>query len=495
MLIFFGSIRQVLAAPPWVRIEKNAISAEGRTTMMFMNRAVGQQVHLFRPEEKRFALYIALFTVAGLLWSTTQPFWQHSTLLPSGKFWASTRVVDDFSAKLYDDSVRRYANEGDRDIGGFMVAFEKEVHIAAVEYIDGAKGLRKIYPYVSNFNLQYAIGKLLSLGRPELSSFAIVAFSVFCGAGMAIVVAALGLFAEKEFGRKSGYAVACVFCLSPMMVARALNPYWVMFLAFLPFLAVLLLYPKTKTDRQFLVLAILTAALVGLKALTGYEYLSSIVLGAALPIFYYEFKAEGRVDGKFLWRTVSRGLIVGALAAIAFACAASLHVLKAAIFFGSLEKGVEAFTVPFSYSTGGSASGIRGTFHIGGAALILATINTLIVKNWIITFPLYGGLILTSLLLFVQCRCSPAKLWRALGPAGRALSVTLLLSAVASLSWIALVPIHSLSQPHVNWILGYMFLQVFAAMQLGVNVSLIARNRLPIEDGASTGSSSKNASE
>ncbi len=402
-----------------------------------------------------------------------------ATMVASNK-WCSPETLnyDQFSSDLIVNSVVRYDAGGDRDVGGFMTATERTVHIAAVEYIDGRKGARTVYPYISHFGLQYVVARHLGVADPGKGPMAIPPFSLLCGLGMTLVVAALALFADGQFGRSSGAAVALVFATSPSLLLHAMNPYWVIFLGFLPMLAMLVLYPKAGNGRQFAAVAGAAGFLTFVKCLTGYEYISVVGLGAALPIIYYEAAASDRWDRAMIGRIFIRGLVLGGYVFAGFAMAALLHILKAAHFFGSMEKGIMAFTVPLSYSTWDTSSGIRENADVTVSHVIDAINSTMLLRNMQATVPVYGGLVLTFALLIGRNGWSARQLWCAMDRRHRALLLTWLASIPASLSWFVLAVRHSIIHPHINWIVGYMGLLAFGAMLLGRNLSMLWRVRL-----------------
>ena len=430
---------------------------------------------------KRFALYALVFQLCALLalgFPRVVTHLQGNLQMPPVA--ARLLLPDGFSNRLYADSAERFAQQGDKDIGGFMRAFQAEVHIAAVRYIDGPGVERTAYPYISHFNMQYALGKWLTFGSPSFARAGVVAFQLLCITAMSLVVAGMALFARNWHGRGAGVAVFLAFALSPAMLARAASPYWVIALHFLPFVATLWLYPRMRSGRGLAALAGLLALLTCLKALTGYEYMSNIVLGPMLAVLYHELRAHPRFDVALLRVLVFRGAALGAGCVAGFGIAVGLHVWKAAMFFGSLRQGVEAFLLPLTYSVASSASGIRSEVAVAPLRLLRQTAVTFVTMNPIVSLPLYGGLVLCLLLLLARSRWSVPRVWSSLDGRQRALWVTLLASIPASLSWIILAQRHSAVHPHINWVLAYMYLNVFAAMALADMVARL-RRRGPAE--------------
>ncbi|MBT9371474.1 hypothetical protein [Rhizobium sp. CSW-27] len=405
------------------------------------------------------AVFTALFVIASGLWIAFSSF-----IATSFSFGPLMRRAlaspDDFSIQLIRDSLLRYAQKGDADLGGFMLAFEEKVHIAAVKIIDGGDIGRTVYPYISNFNAQYDAVKLLTFGQPQWGAFAYMAGSFVSCLCMGLVVAAIGLWASRELSLQAGLASMAVFAFSPALIERSLSPYWMIFLAFLPFVACLYLYPTHNKGKRFLLLNVLVGTLVLLKCLTGYEYITTTSLMCAVPIIYHEFKSTSGTAFAAARRATLQSMIVGVSCVAGFACAAILHIAKAALFFGSLSKGVDAFLLPLLYSTAGSESGIRGGIQITASSVGYAYLSTFVVRNGPINaavlLALLGGLYRYRM----RAHLLPLPQQRHL----HALCAATLASVAATVSWEVIVLKHTIVHSHLNWITMYLGALPFAAM-------------------------------
>lgn len=373
---------------------------------------------------------------------------------------------DEWSAKeLLSESVDRFAIDGDEEVGGFMTAWD-ERQVRVVQHIEGSGVGRDRYPYISHFGLQYLLVK-------RLGSWGVSALSLLSGLGMICVIAGLAAFSEREFGRLSGIAIVVAFSFSPLMVIHSLNPYWMIFLSFLPFMAVLILYPRARTTVQFAGICSLAGLLIFLKALTGYEYLSAIALGAALPVIYYEWSTATRNDLALARRIVRRGFAIGVSSVLGFLLAASLHIAKAAAFFGSFSKGFAAFVTPINYSTYDSPAGLREDIVVDIPSVLGAAMDTFLKYNFPITMLLYSLLFASTIVLINRSGRSPRRWWSSAGRKYQALFITWLFSIIGSVSWVFLAARHSIPHAFINWILAYMFMNVFAALLLGRNLALL----------------------
>lgn len=405
------------------------------------------------------AVFTSVFLIVSGLWTAFS-----SLIATSFSFGPLMRRAlaspDDFSIQLIRDSLLRYAQKGDADLGGFMLAFEEKVHIAAVKIIDGGDIGRTVYPYISNFNGQYDAVKLLTFGQPGWGMFAYLAGSFVSCLLMGIVVAAIGLWASRELSLQAGLASMAVFAFSPALIERSLSPYWMMFLAFLPFVTCLYLYPTHNKGRRFLLLNILVGILVLLKCLTGYEYITATALMCAVPIIYNEFKGTSGPSYAAAKRATLRSMIVGGSCVAGFTCAALLHIAKATLFFGSFSKGVDALLLPLLYSTADSESGIRGGVQITASSITYAYISTFVVRNSLIN----AAVVLAMLGGVYQYRMRAQPLPLPERRRLQALCVATLASVVATVSWELIVLKHTIVHSHLNWITMYLGVLPFAAM-------------------------------
>ena len=397
-----------------------------------------------------------IFALASVLWNIVP----HDLDGVLGRASKLLSAPDHFSEKLIFDSLKRYADIGDADLGGFMLAFEKNVHIAAVKIIDGPDIERDFYPYISNFSIQYDAFKLLTFGSPACVGFAYWAAKVICATGMGLVVFGIAYWAAREFSVTAGLTGAAAFTLSPMLLERAISVYWVIFLFFLPALSTMYLYKRLRSARGFPFLLLIVGLLVLLKSLTGYEYLSAIVLSAAVPLVYYELKgAEGRISRA--WRMiVGRVFLLGVASLIGFALAAALHCLKAASFFGSIEKGVNAFVLPLSYSTLESQTGIRGDFNLGLLPILKSYVLTFAFHNLFINLCVLGALCFGMARMYLTVPRG-TFLWNLYRPSLVPIWGGLAVSVVSTVSWELLVLKHSIIHHHINWITMYLFFVPF----------------------------------
>ena len=142
-----------------------------------------------------------------------------------------------------------------------------------------------------------------------------------CALLMALVVAGFYLALEKEFSPSGALCFCIPLVFSPWVVIFARNLYWVEATWFLPTL-VTLVFGKGAFEsgrRLMLMLLLLSLALL-VKFLCGYEYITTIVIAAFVPLVYYAVKSRVGVR-----RTVMPTLLVGICVLLAFGVAVTFH--------------------------------------------------------------------------------------------------------------------------------------------------------------------------
>lgn len=395
--------------------------------------------------------------------------------LASGVYFAGTYAVtrimapdylgymyryDGFSERLIRNSLTRFAEVGDADLGRFMVAFEEAVHIAAVKAIDGPDIERDVYPYISNYSAQYELGRLLVTGVGLSGKLAFFAVKAVALGGMVATVLMIVFATRRDFGTPHAIAVLTVFTLSALLGFRALSAYWLIFLSFLPFAVSVLLYPHMRQGGRFVIFSGLILGVIFLKSLTGYEYLSCIALSAVAPVLYHELQSGAPRRDRVL-AILFRFTVLGAAVVLGFLLAVGMHIDKMSDLFGSFERAAEAVRLIAAYSAITSESGIRG-----GApdleAVLTAWSHTFLTYNFHINL-LLGGLLLFCLagaLFGATLRQRWALYLRS------PLFVVTLFSLIATLSWSFLMVKHSVVHAHINWVQNYMCLYVFLVISL-----------------------------
>lgn len=365
---------------------------------------------------------------------------------------------DTFSTRLVLDSLKNHATRGDDDLGGFMLAFDRKVHIASVLSIRPDMADRTTFPYISNFSLQYVFLKLLSPRDPAQAIYAVIAGSLVFNLCMAVIAGVFASRIREELSVASALGVIGLLAFSPNFGHMAGHVYWAAFLVWLPFTFMWLVYPSLTSMSKRLSGLAGVAILVFLKCLTGYEFVTNVAIGAAVPVVYFELKNNATIDRATLLSVIGRVVAVGAASVAGFAGAATLHVLKAAEFFGSFHDGLQALILPLKYSTVADTS-IRA-LEITPAS-ISSMISSYVQQPTILFFSLQAVLLTLAALSAIALINAKAHqsdprgdpVWRKT----RAFGLAAALASLGSLSWLLALK-HAMIHLHIDWITLYAFM-------------------------------------
>jgi hypothetical protein len=178
--------------------------------------------------------------------------------------------------------------------------------------------------YTSQVGLQ---GIILNLIRSatNANTEAFIGWSrLFMAIMFAIVFAIVLYIAWEEFGITTSIIFLVLVLLSTWLVAFSKNLYWTSFTLILPFAIGWLYYPRVVADDSKLGrYLLLTGALVLLKSLNGYEYITNIILSATIAPVYYELREKSNL--KIL---IGRVFLIGFAGIGGFLAAYVIHFLQ-----------------------------------------------------------------------------------------------------------------------------------------------------------------------
>jgi hypothetical protein len=357
---------------------------------------------------------------------------------------------DPFSFQLIFKSLSRFANHGDADLGGFMLAFEKNVHIATVKMIDNGDVTREVYPYISHFNLQYTIMKYfyVLVGDPYVAS---IIAGILLFTAMSLIVALICKFAFDEFSFLSSLFVILCFALSREFTLRSFHIYWMPFRYFIPFVFMLMYYPIFCNRNKFFICYLITSILVFFNSLMGYEYITNVTFGAILPVIYYELSRNELWNMNVWKRVLLHCSYVFISSLLGFVLAIFLHIIKAWMFFDDLHKGIQSFLIPYMYSTVYSVGNIRGNYNISIFSFLKSFLSTSIRNNMVfITMFIF---IMPFLFSYKHVK---TKVFKSLSNMELAWILISFISLFGSISWFLVIK-HSIVHSHINWIIFYMY--------------------------------------
>ena len=178
--------------------------------------------------------------------------------------------------------------------------------------------------YTSQFGLH---GIVMALVSPDATLYG--AMRLMTALLVAAVLATAVVACWRASGGRAATVLAVLLSLSTILNAFGRSTYWQPWTLLLPTLATLLLWPRMGEGRRRWVRGgLLIAGLVFLKALCGYEYITTVILGAAAGVAFHEFR--GRVD-----RALALRLFAACLAGVAgFLAAIGVHVTQLTLLYG-----------------------------------------------------------------------------------------------------------------------------------------------------------------
>ncbi len=321
-------------------------------------------------------------------------------------------------------------------------------------------------PYESQYGLQGKIfqklsvllrdeGTLQTQGLTQALSDCEDVLRLLCALATAGTLLLISFLILRKYGRLMAGIFYAVFLLSPWVVNFANNLYWVEFTWFLPMAAGL--WCSLRTERRFARVAsyVLVFITIMIKCLCGYEYISSVMLGAILFLLVDFFSAAAeRNAGKtrLLVRTI---FFMGIAALAGFAAAICLHApVKSG---GSLTEGIRMIIQEdvLRRTYGADLNAFESLPDFEQAGLNASAWATLCkyfhFKTEVITgiagnlFPL---LCLVPIVLFAwdykkeKVKCGELALYA--------------VSFLVPVSWFILAKSHSYVHTHMNFVLWYM---------------------------------------
>ncbi len=245
------------------------------------------------------------------------------------------RTFDICSDKMVKNSVYLAADRGIFHKGGFMVVYDRE---------------DLVYP--AQFALQYkTVAAAAPSNKKLLDGYFYLCETVFAFL-LALLFSAFIVKTKKEFGNFVSTAVFVLLIFSPWPAALASNLYWALFTIFAPFVFSWCYYEKFKENGRMGIFYSVICALVAVKSLCGYEYLTNITLGATVPVLYYELKNNSGV--KTVFSKMAKTFVSGCAG---FCAAFSLHLWQGITYYGSLKAAVSAATLSAAARTVGDVYG------------------------------------------------------------------------------------------------------------------------------------------
>jgi hypothetical protein len=271
-----------------------------------------------------------------------------------------------------------------------------------------------------------------------------------------------------EIGLGASVMLLLSMSLSQWLTVMARNLYWVMALMYLPFLAVFIIYKYEEVKRiiSFQLLYSLVFITILLKSLSGYEFISTIIIAAVSPIIYFSIKNQ--------WDyliTIKRVLLTVIFGVLGFLTALIMHIWQLHLSTGSIGGAWNLIFERILVRTHAASNTYAGTpyekslsssiyevfrRYINGDAIELKSVFG---SEFFITISfesLIWAYLIATILALAGFKFTK-KYYRQL----LALSVATWFSFAAPLSWFFLAKGHSYIHVHINYILWYLPFIIF----------------------------------
>ena len=225
--------------------------------------------------------------VTFLIFALTFLYFSYSNngLLAANNYWYKTFEAS--SEQLVLDGI---LNGGDRPtLGRFSRPTIDQQTLEAHKLFEDANKEGKFKGYTSQYGFQVQMfNHLRNMGFENVNHLkSLTAFL------MAVVVLGLTITIWRDFSARSALVFYIVFLISPWVISFSSNLYWISFSWFIPLLLTSIFSPKIYKNIRFyyFLLALLFLSFL-FKFLSGYEYITTIVLASITPIVYHGLKLK-----------------------------------------------------------------------------------------------------------------------------------------------------------------------------------------------------------
>ena len=300
---------------------------------------------------------------------------------------------------------------------------------------------------------------------------------------LALTLSFIILLFYFEIGICASVLLLLSISLSQWMTVMARNLYWVLGLMYLPFLIVFIFhkYEEVKGAVSYRLLYFLVFIAILIKSLSGYEYISTIMIATVSPIVYFSVKNQ--------WSyliTIKRMLLTFTFGLLGFFTALLIHIWQLQLSTGSIGKAWSVILERILVRTHATSSTYAGTpyekslsssiyevfrRYINGDALELKSIFG---SDFFVTVSFESLIwiyLIATILAFAGFKYTK-RYYRQL----LALSVATWFSFAAPLSWFFLAKGHSYIHVHINYILWHLPFTIFGFALFFFVFILLMRN-------------------
>lgn len=350
-------------------------------------------------------------------------------------------------------------------------------------------GDRAYYPYLSQVGLQGFLFSILDSTLIKLNlepKMRIELFYAFSSIALSLVLSLLSLYFLLEFGIVSWMLLLITIISSQWLVVMGKSLYWSFWLMFAPLLIILWAHKIEVIKKRFYnAFYCLTAFFVFVKCCAGYEYISSVLISAVIPIVYYSLNYSWSIKATFIrFAKISISGLVGFFVALI----THIFIVAKINHYGFSN----AFVSVFQHSTSRMYAD-KGTFGSGGwedganASVIQVlssywrgeAFNLNNLMGWDFFNSISFGEIILTLIIF-----SSAALWSAKYSENidrnrrKVLSFASMawFSILSPLSWFILAKVHSYVHTHINHVLWSMPFILFVMAFVGYIIKLLIKD-------------------
>ncbi|HZL27809.1 MAG TPA: hypothetical protein VFC39_14885 [Acidobacteriaceae bacterium] len=179
------------------------------------------------------------------------------------------------------------------------------------------------YPYIMQAGLQRMMYSWISPHSEAGVDRAIPYLRSLIAAALALAFTAFIFIVGKEFGYLTGLLTAIMLSLSDWLIVFGPELFWISVLFFIPFILAWLLGDPARPIKQQRLLAFLFTFFCLIKCLCGFDYITNISAGVAVPFIYYGLR-RGIPPPQIALRIIR----YGALSFVAFVSAILLQIMQ-----------------------------------------------------------------------------------------------------------------------------------------------------------------------
>lgn len=344
-------------------------------------------------------------------------------------------------------------------------------------------------PYTSQLGLQgIVLGGLMNALHCDPLRFAHLAAGLCCLATAAVLAVFFVSIAES-FGAIAAHVGVFMTALSPIFLEFAPSVYWCCGLLFAPFVVAWIWYPRCRQSRQgLLALWAVLLALIVIKCLCGYEYVTTVILSPLVAVFFHQVRL-----GEFHWKRLfgyAGGVATGCAG---FFLALTMHVAQVNHYVGG--NGLQTVLTRAKQRTIDGYQGAEVHLNFQGGPLAALPESVSYPLNCFLHYfnlPAIawpggrGNVKIWAAILFGGLAVACAAFGKSrLTATHRALSLALGLSLVTSLSWQVAAINHMCVHFHLNTIVFYapfLLLTFVAAGCMVQAAALRLRVAMPLEN-------------